>query len=675
MKREIQDTAKAACKSRIESRLSKPNTVQRYSVFLDRAFDHLSKVYGFSYEKKPSTLLEDLSCCDAVKKAKQVLSEPLDTFLVTGRVSGSLPFGGLNFRAKKGVIATLNSFKKGLPEPCKCSLAQLESQFIERSRQPFIPDARYVKHVKRITRSIFKPGWDRGYIERVQSNSCSLAASAELPRSQLGSFGVLGKGELDDISNGRKECPDHGCVLSTIMSDGKPRVLVKTPAAWQSLRPLHSSIYDRLSKESWLLRGEPTLSKVDGIRKGMKKNEKFLSGDYTSATDFLSIEIAEAALVEMKRSSSEIPPSIWRLAFKSLRPLIHTKENFAYRLKRGQMMGSLLSFPLLCLQNYFATTYVLGKRPMLINGDDLLTRCTKGEYKKWLEWLPRLGLLPSVGKCGFLRSFFTINSEYFQLTSGRIRRVACFKGKSLKSSDEGVPQGEALRKGRGALRGEMKVRYESIFIKTHAKSLCASRRSMKILGWDLFPQSVPRWAAVREYTLRGPHEKVLPPVPEKHSLRMPEGFVLRPMNEVQKRLPDPTFQLVKACQGMFWAEGKDFQRSDAKSIKRDWSAWWEKVRQSGFAPPRWLPRQRVTVTFEPVFGGETGQENFNLLKVHQFSSPAAKWGNRLKSGVGRVLRDLVNKAEGSKEQTLIVPSSLLRRNHLMTFVSKGHEQF
>jgi len=121
-----------AFKSEAKARHGNSDTVERYRTFLGRTFDHLSKVYGITL-KMPVTLFENVSCCDAVKEVKTVLSGPLDQFLVSGKISGSMPLDGLSRRERIGLLCSLNSFKKGLPEPCACSLSKLEKEFIEES--------------------------------------------------------------------------------------------------------------------------------------------------------------------------------------------------------------------------------------------------------------------------------------------------------------------------------------------------------------------------------------------------------------------------------------------------------------------------------------------------------------------------------------------------------------
>jgi hypothetical protein len=88
-----------------------------------------------------------------------------------------------------------------------------------------------------------------------------------------------------------------------------------------------------------------------------------------------------------------------------LKPIVQTN---------GQLMGSLLSFPLLCLVND-ATAKLAGapSDSYLINGDDIVLRVERQIANKWKEIAPGLGLTLSLGKTFYDRDFGTVNSQLF----------------------------------------------------------------------------------------------------------------------------------------------------------------------------------------------------------------------------------------------------------------------
>lgn len=93
----------------------------------------------------------------------------------------------------------------------------------------------------------------------------------------------------------------------------------------------------------------------------------------------------------------------------------------------GQLMGSVLSFPILCAANFTcfvkAVTrrcHALGiKRPRLadlrclINGDDILFVCDQELYFIWLEEIALVGFTLSPGKNLVSSTYFTINSTLY----------------------------------------------------------------------------------------------------------------------------------------------------------------------------------------------------------------------------------------------------------------------
>lgn len=90
----------------------------------------------------------------------------------------------------------------------------------------------------------------------------------------------------------------------------------------------------------------------------------------------------------------------------------------------GQLMGSLLSFPILCVANLL--TYIaafqdcygyvpadLNSLPVLVNGDDMLFYADDELYTCWLKHSQKLGFILSVGKNLVHEEFCTINSRAF----------------------------------------------------------------------------------------------------------------------------------------------------------------------------------------------------------------------------------------------------------------------
>lgn len=167
---------------------------------------------------------------------------------------------------------------------------------------------------------------------------------------------------------------------------------------------------------------------------------KWLSGDYTSATDGLHQDFFHAGLSTLEEYVS---PQLWALVKREMDP--HTCE-YPSQLEipdveqtNGQLMGSLLSFPLLCLANAF-TLYKtlrlpLGKLPALIHGDDLLAKVTETQYQNWKDFCPTVGLELSLGKNYFSEQWGSIDSQIFfegnRLGTGKFSALQSHKIDSL----------------------------------------------------------------------------------------------------------------------------------------------------------------------------------------------------------------------------------------------------
>jgi hypothetical protein len=94
----------------------------------------------------------------------------------------------------------------------------------------------------------------------------------------------------------------------------------------------------------------------------------------------------------------------------------------------GQLMGSTLSFPILCtvnlvaywaaMEEYFGRQIALHNLPVLINGDDILFRANDDFYRIWLSKITQVGFELSLGKNYVHKTFFTINSMGFLFNRG-----------------------------------------------------------------------------------------------------------------------------------------------------------------------------------------------------------------------------------------------------------------
>jgi hypothetical protein len=425
---------------------------KRCRVFQQRTVDCIERSVAswrsISGVALPGLVWERGSCSDLARRVKSFLSQEVvdDPALQMG----------------------FQSIKKLLPDSCRCMESGLLNDLVSRLGEPprSLPQG-YLSFVKSEVRRLFPKGWDSPY-ERYCLQTCPpLGACVEASRSQGGSLSVLKDQSwyLRGVLHGEgRLCPYYAGELLVVQSAGKPRPLSKFPAESIFLKPIHKLIYGNLSKRKWLLRGRPTSAVLD--RAGFVEGEELVSGDYKSATDNLPIEVMEVALGEMLSTARFIPENVKELALRACRPILFS-ESESLEVTRGQMMGSLLSFPFLCLQNYLSFRWALSRNgirghvPVLINGDDILFQKT-GFFQPWLEVVSRVGLEVEATKTSVELGWGTINSTLLRWDdSGHLvpvwsPRFGMFRpadypgllGKSFLDFLDGCPKALRYRAGR-----------------------------------------------------------------------------------------------------------------------------------------------------------------------------------------------------------------------------------
>jgi hypothetical protein len=155
---------------------------------------------------------------------------------------------------------------------------------------------------------------------------------------------------------------------------------------------------------------------------------QFHSLDYKSATDLLDPEVSSWCVDEICDAVGM--PSDLRILFH--KALTGHKVEGQDQLW-GQLMGSVVSFIVLCLVNasvcWFAYEQTLNKRvnfsdlPLAVNGDDGLVRAPPTFLKTWKEISSCIGLIPSVGKTYSHNSYLNINSTSFVFEQGKFKLI------------------------------------------------------------------------------------------------------------------------------------------------------------------------------------------------------------------------------------------------------------
>jgi hypothetical protein len=387
----------------------------------------------------------------------------------------------LSSRSRLSVAASLFLFRKLVPS----AKPNVESYVRKMAEPSPVPDQAFVNFCVRETRRLFPFGWDRSYVDKVLTSTLPLSACAENGRKSGGSRGVSAevRWNRDDyvttaLTSGEK--PDRcASVVCAVETGGKWRVITKPPKCDNLLRPLHQSLYDHLSKFPWLLRGDATPGRFR--RFTPMPGETFVSGDYESATDNLCTPVQREILVTLLRQCANVPLGVREHAVDTLRSEIKSSEGI-FTQGRGQLMGELLSFPLLCLVNYLTFKYSVPRDvPVKINGDDIVFRATPLEVKRWETNVGKSGLKLSVGKTMKSSRFFSLNSAFFDANLGGF--VPFLRPRAVWSSKERVCERIASLKSRFysssvGFGGDRKDIVRAFFVAENRSLVFRSRRSL-----------------------------------------------------------------------------------------------------------------------------------------------------------------------------------------------------
>jgi len=203
----------------------------------------------------------------------------------------------------------------------------------------------------------------------------------------------------------------------------KCRIITKPMAQTYALKPLQLSMFDSLKRWKCF---EPCWNPNYGLDQlgKFKPNNLFLSGDYTAATDELDIRVSTCVIKSLSEAFRASGQDIladyidWEGGRHVIEYPNHTGLTSVIQ-QNGQLMGSLLSFPVLCVLNAFtickATNHTLETVPALIHGDDLAAYVSPEEISSWKAIAKSIGLNLSVGKNYESKRFLSIDSQLFVL--------------------------------------------------------------------------------------------------------------------------------------------------------------------------------------------------------------------------------------------------------------------
>jgi len=223
----------------------------------------------------------------------------------------------------------------------------------------------------------------------------------------------------------------------------KVRTISKGPGALAFfLKPYQHALHSHLKTFVQFQNiGQPCTTSSLNCVGVLDEGESFTSVDYESSTDNLDqiwSETASRVIFDVCRVPGQAR-MLWAdsLYGGAVRLSFATKTNglspadeklvsackVSRRMVRGQLMGNIMSFPILCLANGFclwlsrcvSTHTWLDPRATCyaVNGDDGVVRLTPDGYAFWAQLASAMGFPPSVGKVYYSQKFFDFDSECF----------------------------------------------------------------------------------------------------------------------------------------------------------------------------------------------------------------------------------------------------------------------
>lgn len=211
----------------------------------------------------------------------------------------------------------------------------------------------------------------------------------------------------------------------------KVRMITKAEADTKVLQPFQWALFEYLKSQpqfslthgvskgfdgefsdklEWIYRIE---SEIQSILSRSDPEDLWLSGDYTSATDDFPMSVTNALIEGILSEITHEPTRMWvRYEVSSHR--IRYPGGIVGTQTSGQLMGSLLSFPLLCfLNDYIVSSSGFKKGSYMINGDDVVARGPLSSIELWKQRCPLVNLNLSLGKNFVHKSFCCVNSQLF----------------------------------------------------------------------------------------------------------------------------------------------------------------------------------------------------------------------------------------------------------------------
>jgi len=218
------------------------------------------------------------------------------------------------------------------------------------------------------------------------------------------------------------------CTIQAVLEPMKVRVISKGNALpYYTMKPLQIALHSTMRRMAcFRLIGRPfSPTDIMDLARKAKPSDQWFSIDYKASTDYLSWRYSKKILEYV---TSDLDEETRAQALSVLGPhRLHYPVDggpcIEYRgtQTNGQLMGSILSFPILCLANlgvYLLNTQRVQEswKPyqrlshVLVNGDDMLYASDPALWQSHITLGKGVGLVMSVGKAYLHPTYFNINS-------------------------------------------------------------------------------------------------------------------------------------------------------------------------------------------------------------------------------------------------------------------------
>lgn len=222
------------------------------------------------------------------------------------------------------------------------------------------------------------------------------------------------------------------CTIQAVLEPNKVRIISKGESLpYYACRPYQKALLKAIQEFSCFnLTGRPILDEdIRRLTKMSLPDDNWFSIDYSAATDGLSWKysgkILEYIISLLTEKEQELLMQVlgphdlyYPLTVKT------SATEFRGTQTNGQLMGSIISFPILCLANlgvYLQTTQLDQDLwsdqdrldHVLINGDDMVYSANRKLWARHVDIGKKVGLEMSVGKAYVHREYLNINSTSF----------------------------------------------------------------------------------------------------------------------------------------------------------------------------------------------------------------------------------------------------------------------